>query len=145
MMILCSGYVSKSISARPQRKRVCEGYSMSVSVRGPSLYRMRCCATQTTVFYENGWGLFCLLKYWGEYQYIPLRPGNLSQTAANMIFSVTVGNEQTPLCLGRQMKMDQICPTAEHLYECSHHIQKWAIGKSSLEFGLNYIKKKIDR
>lgn len=53
-----------------------------VSIRGLPHSRMRCCTKGTAVFYEDGRGLFCLLKYRAVYKCIPLLSGNQSQNGS---------------------------------------------------------------
>lgn len=113
-IILCVPVMFHKVSVliRRERKWVCEGFSMIVRAS-----EVRVSAGWDVVLQRKQYfmrtdesGLFCLV-----YQCILLQSGNPSQTAAS-IFSVSVGNEQTTLCLGSQMKMDkfEICPAAEH-------------------------------
>lgn len=64
--------------------------------RSDSLQDEMLCYRESSVL----WGLFCLLKHWGVYQCILLLSGNLSQTASNIIFSVSVRIETNPSMFG---------------------------------------------
>lgn len=109
------------------------------SVRGPTLCRMRCCATEKAVFYEDGRGLFCLLKYWGVYQCIPLLSGNLSQTASNIIFSVSVRTETNPSMFGESDENGSVwdLPCSWTYEYCLHQI-------AELSYWSNHIKSSTD-